>query len=114
MLAMADHVGRVHASIPGLAHISQVSLTECQTALDTLLAPDRYSRSTEKEGRRIEPIEGGWRLINYMVYRERIDHESVKEAKRKYVNNKRRKERQSLTIHADNVVVNEKKPNTEQ
>ena len=95
MLAMADHVGRVHGSVPGLANIAQVTLTECQVALDTFLAPDRYSRSTEKEGRRIEVIDGGWRLINYIEYRERIDHESVKESKRKYAKKRRKDAREA-------------------
>jgi hypothetical protein len=108
MLAMADHVGRVHASVPGLAHIAQVTLTECQTALDTLLAPDRYSRSTAEEGRRIKPIDGGWQLINYITYRERIDHESAKEAKRKYIANRRKKEKQAVTINAHSVTVIDK------
>lgn len=105
MLAMADHMGRVHASVPGLAHISQVTLKECEVALDTLLAPDRHSRSTNEEGRRIRSIEGGWELINYKTYREKIDHESAKEAKRKWASNKRAKAKQSMTINASNVTV---------
>jgi len=105
MMAMCDHVGRVHASVPGLAHIAQVTLTECQVALDCFLAPDRYSRSQDHEGRRIEPIEGGWRLLNYQKYRELIDTESIKEAKRKYINNRRAKEKKDVTIHAKTVTV---------
>ncbi len=108
MLAMADHVGRVHGSIPGLAHIAQVTLTECQVALDCFLAPDRYSRNQANEGRRIEPIEGGWQLLNYKHYRELIDSESAKEAKRKYINNRRAKEKKDVTIHAALVTVKPK------
>ena len=108
MLAMADHLGRVHGSIPGLANIAQVSLQECQTALDTLLSPDRFSRSKVEEGRRIKEIDGGWQLINYIEYRERIDHESVKASKRKYMRNIRAKQRNThVTISAENVTVKE-------
>lgn len=114
MLAMADHVGRVHGSIPGLAHIAQVTLTECQTALDTLLSPDRYSRSTVDEGRRIKPIDGGWLLTNYIEYRERIDAESVKASKRKYMRKVRAQTaRKHITLNADSVTVNAKKRGTE-
>lgn len=95
MLAMSDHAGRIHASIPGLANIAQVTIPECQIAIDRFLAPDRYSRTPTDEGRRIVPIDGGWRLINYIVYRERIDHESVKEAKRKYAKKRRKDTRES-------------------
>ena len=110
MLAMADHAGRVHASIPGLANRAVVPLVDCQVALDTLLAPDRYSRTPDNEGRRIEPIDGGRRLLNYKKYRDLIDEESVKESKRTYINNRRKKERANITmhVHAQKVSVKEK------
>jgi hypothetical protein len=75
MLAMADRHGRVWASIPGLAKESAVSLDACQTAIDEFLAPDPYSRTKVCEGRRIEPIDGGWRLINHAKYRAIRDEE---------------------------------------
>ena len=110
MLAMADRMGRIAASLPGLANRARVTETECLAAIDRLLAPDRYSRTTENEGRRIEPIEGGWRLLNYTKYRDMKDEESIKEAKRKYMANRRAKEKQTTTIHvhADTVTVKEK------
>lgn len=70
MLALADYNGRVMASIPGLADAARVSLDECLEALDRLKAPDPYSRTKEHEGRRIEEIDGGWKLLNYLKYRE--------------------------------------------
>ena len=107
MLAMADHAGRVHASIPGLASIARVPIEDCQIAIDTFLSPDRYSRTTENEGRRIELIDGGFRLLNYAKFREMRDEQSQLEAKRKYMANKRAKERQHVTINAASVKVNE-------
>jgi hypothetical protein len=50
--------------VPGLAHAARVSMDECQKALTTLLAPDQWSRTPDFEGRRIEVIEGGWRILN--------------------------------------------------
>lgn len=89
MLAMADRKGRVFGSIPGLANRARVTIPECEAALATFLAPDPYSRTPDCEGRRIEPIDGGWRLINYAKYRAIKDEESVKESKRRYIAERR-------------------------
>ncbi len=110
MLAMADRMGRVFASVPGLANRARVPVEDCQIALDTFLAPDRYSRTETNEGRRIEKIDGGWKLINHEKYRDMRDEESAKEAKRKYMANKRAKDKEQkhIHIHADHVDVKEK------
>lgn len=84
MLAMADRHGRVWASVPGLANRARVSLEATEAALNTFLSPDPHSRTPDNEGRRIEPIDGGWRLLNHEKYREIRDEESAKESKRKY------------------------------
>ena len=78
MLADCDFHGRVYASIPGLANLARVTVEECELALETFLAPDQYSRTPDNEGRRIEVIEGGWRLLNYELYREKRDPEARK------------------------------------
>lgn len=70
MLALADAQGEVQASIPGLAKAAGVSILQCEEALAKFLSPDPYSRSKEAEGRRIEVIDGGWELINYIKYRK--------------------------------------------
>lgn len=93
MLAMSDQHGRVWASVPGLANIARVSIEACEIALEELQAPDKYSRTTVHEGRRIEPIDGGWRLLNHAKYRAIRDEESIKESKRRYINAKRASER---------------------
>ena len=95
MLAMADQYGRIWASIPGLANIARVSIEACEAALAELQSPDKYSRTTEHDGRRIEPIDGGWRLLNHAKYREIRDEESIKESKRRYINKRRAAERGS-------------------
>jgi hypothetical protein len=93
MLAMADRVGRVWASLPGLANRARVPLEDAKAAIDTFLAPDPYSRTPDFEGRRIEPIDGGWRLLNHEKYRQIRDEEVTKEAKRNYINERRARER---------------------
>ena len=89
MLAMADRRGRVWASIPGLANRARASVEDVEAALSKFLSPDKYSRTTEHEGRRIEQIEGGWRLLNHEKYRAIRDEEAINESKRKYINTRR-------------------------
>lgn len=79
MLAMADRDGVVEASIPGLADAARVSLPETEAALARLMEPDPYSRTPDHEGRRIEKVRGGWRLLNHAIYRERASAEEARE-----------------------------------
>lgn len=95
MLAMADSKGRVWASVPGLANRARVPIEDAQDAITRFLSPDAYSRTPEHEGRRIEPIDGGWRLLNHAKYRAIRDEEAVKESKRNYINTRRAKEKDS-------------------
>lgn len=89
MLAMADRKGRVLSSVPGLAKVAMVSLEAVQNALGKFLSPDEFSRTKIMEGRRVEVIEGGWRLINYEKYRELRDDESEREKKRDWARKSR-------------------------
>lgn len=73
MLAMADKNGSVEASIPGLADMARVSVKECEKALKCLESADPYSRTKEHGGRRIEPVDGGWLVLNHAKYREKMD-----------------------------------------
>ena len=71
MLAMADAEGVVEGSVPGFANLAHVTTEQMRLAVDTLSSPDADSRTPDHEGRRIEAIEGGWRILNYGTYRER-------------------------------------------
>lgn len=84
MLAMTDRQGRVFGSIPGLANRARIDVEACRGAIASFLAPDPDSRTKDAEGRRIEEIDGGWRLLNHAKYRALQDQETVKEAKRKW------------------------------
>lgn len=94
MLMLADQHGEVMASVPGLADAAKVSLSDCEQALAELAAPDPYSRTPDYEGRRIEPIPGGWRLINYALYRE---HGSIEERRAKDRERQARHRRRHVT-----------------
>ena len=84
MLAMADRKGRVSASVPGLANRARITVEETEIALARFLAPDPYSRTPDHEGRRIEVIDGGWRLLNHAKYRELRDEEARREYKNQW------------------------------
>ena len=71
MLAMTDARGLVEGSIPGFANVARVSIPEMRQAVDKLSSPDPDSRTPDHEGRRIESVPGGWRILNYQAYRER-------------------------------------------
>lgn len=104
MLAMADPQGNVWASIPGLANSARVPVEDCRTAIDTFLSPDRDSRTPDHEGRRIEPVAGGWRLLNYAYFRELKNEEAIKASKREYMR-RYRKAQKSMVINSKHVTV---------
>lgn len=76
LLAMADARGVVRASVPGLAQRAVVPVPKVVAALDRFMSPDQWSRTQEHEGRRIEAVEGGWRLLNHGRYRGTSDIET--------------------------------------
>lgn len=81
-IAKADRHGRLMAALPGLARLANVTLEECRAAIATLEGPDEFSRTPDYDGRRIEPIPGGWRLLNHAKYRDMRDEESRREQNR--------------------------------
>lgn len=75
-LATKDQHGIVEGSVPGLAHAAKISLEECEVALAKFLAPDLHSRTKAYQGRRIEEVRGGWRVLNHQFYRDlQVEHE---------------------------------------
>lgn len=84
LLAMADQNGEIHASIPGLSQRAVVPLEDTELALQKFMAPDKYSRTKDNDGRRIEEIDGGWRLLNYQKYRELGSREARREQQREW------------------------------
>lgn len=109
MLALKDKWGVVNATMPGLAHLARVPLPVCEQAVGKFLAPDKYSRTADFEGRRIEVCEGGWRVLNHEKYRrlmsadERRDYLAAKQrehrARQQSVNN--RQQMSTPSTHSD-------------
>lgn len=74
MLAMAHHrSGIVEATAPGIASRASLTADEVAHALAVLESPDRYSKSTAEQGRRILRVEGGYRIVNHSAYQNK-DH----------------------------------------
>jgi hypothetical protein len=84
MLAMADKGGCVYGSIPGLARRANVTLGEVETAMASFRSPDPYSRTQADDGRRIEDIDGGWRLVNHGKYAAVRNAEERREYQREW------------------------------
>lgn len=100
MLAMADQHGYVGASVPGLAAAARVSVADVERALAKFKAPDPYSRSKEHEGRRVEDVDRGWRLLNHGKFRDLRDQEKRREQSREAKRRWRAKSRQRREIEA--------------
>ena len=54
-------------------------MEECLEALRKFQEADEWSRSREREGRRIEEVDGGWLILNHAKYREKMSVEEMKE-----------------------------------
>ena len=106
MLALADKRGEVMASVPGLSDRARVSLEQTVEALKILSGPDEWSRSKEHDGRRIEEVGGGWKLLNYEKYRRIRDDEE----RRAYMRDYMRKRRCKLDVNKNAKVSSSKPP----
>lgn len=93
MLALAGADGVVEASVPGLADLARVPIQACEEALQTFQSADPYSRTEDHDGRRIEPVKGGWLILNHASYREREN----KDARREYLRVKKQESRARLS-----------------
>lgn len=89
LLAMCDKDGYVAGSRPGL---ERAACIDWDTATErdpwkVLMEPDMYSsdrmRAPENEGRRIEEVPGGFRLLNFEYYRGLRNEDDRREQNRK-------------------------------
>lgn len=94
LLALADRQGYVFGSPAGIARIAALGVDTVQGILTRFASPDPQSadleRNPEQEGRRIQAVPGGWKVLNYEHYRDMRDadvrRESVRNAVRKHRN----------------------------
>lgn len=73
LLAMCDRDGIVYGSRSGIARLANINPEDQETAWSILMSPDKESsdriRAPEHEGRRVEEVSGGYRLLNFSYYR---------------------------------------------
>lgn len=72
MLALKDEANICRATVPALSKLCNISLEQCESYLDQFQQPDKYSRSQDFEGRRIEPVDGGFLILNGQKYRDML------------------------------------------
>ena len=89
MLSQANAQGIVEGAVPGLAIAAHVSLDECQAAIKAFLAPDEYSRTKDREGRRLVEVDGGWQIVSYAKWRFKLSAEERKAYKRDHEQTRR-------------------------
>jgi len=103
MLALMDEHSEVMASVPGLADAARITIPECEDAIDCLMSPDPYSRNTYADGRRIEKIDGGWRIINGDYYRQKQSEDERREKNRRRQQRWRDRQKQNGDDEPDDV-----------
>jgi hypothetical protein len=95
LMAIADQSGHVIGTDVAIARRLNMPLEQFTEAINRLMAPDPHSNSKEVEGRRVVPSEGerGYRLVNYLTYRNIRDEAQRREYMRTYIKNYRDKGR---------------------
>jgi hypothetical protein len=78
-LALCNKDGLIEAAVPGIAHVARVSLPEAEEAIKVLESPDEYSRNHEHDGRRIIKVDGGWKVLNFDNYRNKLSEADRRE-----------------------------------
>jgi len=63
----ADGIARISPAY--LANVCHIPIEIVTRAFDKFLGPDPQSRNSKREGRRIERVKHGWKLLNYQHYR---------------------------------------------
>lgn len=83
LLAAMDEDGFVRmATVENLANRARVTIEEAETAAKALESPDLNCPEQEREGRRIERVDGGWLVLNSKKYRDIVNKEKMKEQTR--------------------------------
>jgi hypothetical protein len=98
LLAVANKHGIATITEGGLARLAVLSREKAADALKVLSSPDLDTLTQEYEGRRIERVENGWKLLNFQKYRELARKQAINEqnamAQAKY-RDKKKKNRNS-------------------
>lgn len=97
LLSRTDGDGIARVSADFLAGITRKPDEEIARCLSVLEKPDPSSRTRDHEGRRIERVNGGFKVLNYQAYRETVDRESI----RAYEADRKRRQRERETAEGE-------------
>jgi hypothetical protein len=92
LLAACGADGIAECSAMYLESICRIPIDQVKKSLEKLMSCDENSRSTNDDGKRIERVDGGYRIINYLKYRDLSLKSSEAERKRLYRQNIKRPE----------------------
>jgi len=85
LLAMSDQNGIVEAAIPGIASRARVSIEDAKISIEKFIGPDEFSTNSDNEGRRIDRIQEGYKILNYENYRQRDYGASTRQKRHRVV-----------------------------
>ncbi len=85
LLALCNCDGYVRGSSGWLAGKARVDKSVCESALEKFKNPDLRSRTPDNDGRRIEQLEDGWLVLNYLAFRDRLSSDPKAVATRERV-----------------------------
>lgn len=96
MIALADSDGTVDLTLTALTNRTGWPVDFIKRGIELLEAIDLQSRSPDEEGRRIvrlrDNTDWGWRIVNYLKYRNIRDESARKEYMREYMRGYRSKQ----------------------
>jgi hypothetical protein len=70
LLPKADWHGFVTGTEESLSRLFNMPLESIKEAVKVCSNPDPRSRTPDNDGRRIEKVQGGWRILNFELYRD--------------------------------------------
>lgn len=97
----AGNYGLVSAASEGIAREDGCSLDCCLTQLRSLAAPDMQSRSPDFDGRRVARVAGGYLVLNYGSYRDRLRPSSTEKVRKWRERKKQEAQNRETTATAD-------------
>ncbi|MCA9497969.1 MAG: hypothetical protein KC588_02120 [Nitrospira sp.] len=100
LIILSDQHGLVDMTPESIARRTTVPLDIIQIGIEALEKPDPQSRTTDEEGRRIVRLSDsrpwGWRIVNYLHYRNMRTAEDRREYMRNYQREYRKQNKHSV------------------
>lgn len=96
LLCLKNEEGVVTQNLHGVARQIQIPYKKCIEALEKFKKPDPQSKTPEDDGRRVEIVPGGIKIINHEKYQQL----GWTEEKRKYERERKAKQREKKKLQS--------------